>query len=254
MSILACLIGILTLMISVMTQLKEEEREGETQEERNRALVYRDLQKGTEELRQQITALEETIARDHSAVAAIAKVQDRMIVLKLKLDKISKAKSPDDSDRALQKLTENLKMEITALTAAQPRLEQRRDQLLAELQERKNPPKPKEAVVVRPGGVGSRQARNLYFVECNSTGIILREPDQKPLVISKAAIGTNEAYNTFLDTVMRTRDSMVLFLIRKAGNDSYRWAVGWAESKYRINTGKLPIPNDGEIDLSLFDD
>ena len=45
---------------------------------------------------------------------------------------------------------------------------------------------------------------------------------------------------------------MVLFLIRKSGNEAYLWAAGLAETKFKVTTGKLPIPNDGEIDLSLF--
>jgi hypothetical protein len=45
---------------------------------------------------------------------------------------------------------------------------------------------------------------------------------------------------------------MVLFLIRKAGQEAFRWAAASAELKYRLPTGKLPLPNDGEIDLSLF--
>lgn len=45
---------------------------------------------------------------------------------------------------------------------------------------------------------------------------------------------------------------MVLFLVRKSGNDAYLWAAGHAESKFEVLTGKLPVPKDGEIDLSLF--
>jgi hypothetical protein len=40
--------------------------------------------------------------------------------------------------------------------------------------------------------------------------------------------------------------------VRKAGNENYLWAAGYAESKFRVRTGKLPMPNDGKIDLSLF--
>jgi hypothetical protein len=123
---------------------------------------------------------------------------------------------------------------------------------MKELNERKEAPKLEESVVVRPGGSGSRQAKNVFFVECTSTGIVMHHEDGKPKTIIKGAIGTNPDYNTFLDQVKKTRDSMVLFLIRKAGNDSYRWAAGWAQSKYEVNIGKLPLPNEGKIDLSLF--
>jgi hypothetical protein len=76
--------------------------------------------------------------------------------------------------------------------------------------------------------------------------------NEEPKVISKASIGKNDDYNSLLEEVTRTRDSMVLFLVRKSGNNSYLWAAGWAESKFEVTTGKLPLPNDGSIDLSLF--
>ena len=50
----------------------------------------------------------------------------------------------------------------------------------------------------------------------------------------------------------KSADSMVLFLVRKAGNDAYRWAAGLAETKFDVRHGKLPVPNEGAIDLSLF--
>ncbi|MEJ6642655.1 MAG: hypothetical protein QNL33_05315, partial [Akkermansiaceae bacterium] len=61
MSILACLIGILTLMISVAMQAQEAIRDDQTEEAQNRALENRalkreavDLAKKAEELQKQI--------------------------------------------------------------------------------------------------------------------------------------------------------------------------------------------------------
>ena len=77
--------------------------------------------------------------------------------------------------------------------------------------------------------------------------------DQQPVTVSTAAIPDNDQYGAFLEEVKRTRDSMVLFLVRRAGNEAYLWAAGHAETKFEVRTGKLPVPKDGEIDLSLFD-
>ena len=70
--------------------------------------------------------------------------------------------------------------------------------------------------------------------------------------MSTAAIKTSGVYAKYLDRVKKTDDSMVLYLIRKSGNEAFRWAAATAELKYKLPTGKLPIPNDGKIDLSLF--
>ena len=46
--------------------------------------------------------------------------------------------------------------------------------------------------------------------------------------------------------------SLVLFLMRKDGLGSYNRAAGWAESKFNVRTGKVPLVGQGEVDLSRF--
>lgn len=253
MSILACLIGILTLMISVALMAKEMEREGQTEEERDRAIENRDLRQEILTLEEEQQTLDEKNDKESRAVAERIKRQDRMIVIRKRLAELEKAQDPTKTDAELQKIAENLKLEIAALKDERPTLFTRVEELKKELAKRKVQPKPQESVVVRPGGVGSRTARNIFFVECNSTGITIMEEGKADRKISHAAITKNDGYNKFLQRVRNTRDSMVLFLVRKAGHQSYLWAAGWAESKFEVTTGKLPIPNDGKIDLSLFD-
>lgn len=252
MSILACLIGILTLMISVMMQVQQMEHEGRTEEEMERALANRDLKKKAVDVDKKIKELEKQLQEDHSSLAELQKLKDRRIALTLELKELKKAQDPDQSDAALQKLIENMKKEIAALKQERPPLSKRLKDLQNELKTRKEAPKPKESVIVRPRGVGQRGAKNIFFVECNSTGIIVITDGKAGKPISTAAIPTSDAFNKHLDTVKKTRDSMVLFLVRKSGNTAYLWAAGVAETKYKLTTGKLPIPNDGKIDLSLF--
>jgi hypothetical protein len=252
MSILACLIGILTLMISVSMQVQQMEHEGKTEEELDRAMVNRDLKKKAVKIDQEIKKFEEQLKKDHSTVAELQKIKDKRIALTMELKDLKKAKDPDNSDAALQKLLENHRKEIAELKQERPPLSKRLKELLAEIKARKEAPKPKESVVVRPRGVGQRGARHLFFVECNSTGIVIMTKGKPSKPISTAAIATSGAYHKHLDTVKKTRDSMVLFLVRKSGNTAYRWAAGMAETKYKVTTGKLPIPNDGKIDLTLF--
>ncbi len=252
MSILACLIGILTLMISVTMQVNQMQREDQSEEEMARALANRDLKKKVEVLSKEIAKLEEKLQKEKSSSAEMVKLDERKIVLKMKLEELEKAKNPDETDAALQKIVENLKLETASLKQERPALQKKLEALQAELKKRKDPPKLVESVIIRPGGVGSREAKNLFFVECTSTGIVVLGKDGPGKPISSAAIETNEEYANFLSQVKRTRDSMILFLIRKSGNESYLWAAGLAEGQYQVNTGKLPVPNEGKIDISLF--
>lgn len=250
MSILACLIGILTLMISVTMQLKQMDNAGRTEEEKARAIENRDLVKEAEKIEEENKNLEEKLERENAAASELAKLEDRRLVLRTELDEAQK--DPKQTDAELQKLIEQLKQETVALKKARPPLNQRLEELKAELAKRKDPPKPVESVVIKPGGTGVSAASRLFFVECNSTGIIILTGKHASKNIATDAISKSTAYKSFLEEVKRTRDSMVLFLVRRAGNDAYRWGAGIAESEFEVLIGKLPVPNDGKIDLSLF--
>ena len=175
MSILACLIGILTLMISVMMQVQQMEKNGRTEEEMARATKNRDLQIQAKELEKKIAELDKKLKQDKSTVSAMAKIKEARIALTMKLKELEKAKDPKMTDAQLQKQVENMKKEVKALKKERPPLAKRLEELQAELKKRKETPKPKESVVVQPRGVGQGGARNLFFVECNSTGIVLRD-------------------------------------------------------------------------------
>jgi predicted RNase H-like nuclease (RuvC/YqgF family) len=252
MSILACLIGILTLMISVSMQAKQAETQGRSEEEKARALENRDLKKQAEAIQAIIRKAEEKLKKDNSASSQLAELKDHRIVLREKLQELSKAKDPAKSDAAIQKTIELLRAEIAALKRDRPPLLKRQEELEKELASRKNPPKKVESVLVKSSGSGVRMAARIFFVECNSTGLVLIGLGDGDKVVATGAIASSADYASFLEEVKRTRDSMVLFLLRKDGSSSYAWAAGIAESKFEVRTGKIPLPNNGKIDLSLF--
>lgn len=252
MSILACLIGILTLMISVMMQVQQMKKEGRTEEEHALAVQHQSLLRKERNLGKFNREKGEKLAREKATVSELKKLKDRSIRLTKKLAGLEKASGNDKSDRQLQKQVENLKEEIAALLNERPPLAKRLKELQDELKARKEAPKPKESVVVQPRGFLEGGADVIFFVECNSTGIVLLDHPGGKKRISTDAIEKSGVYAKYLDRVKKTEDAMVLFLIRKSGNDAFRWAAGTAESKYKLTTGKLPLPNDGDIDLTLF--
>lgn len=251
MSILACLIGILTLMISVISKTKEmEDRNKRTPEEYDLAVAHRDLKIEIEKLRKLLAELDTRIQSGNTTVVEMEQLRETRLDLQKQLDALEKGPSQTHED--LQKIIDLLRGEITVIQNERPALDKRLADLNNELKTRSEAPKPEQSVLVRPGGIGSRVATNLFFVECNSTGIVMHERNVEPITVLKAAIPTSEEYKKFLSRAIKTRDSMALFLVRKAGNENYLWAAGLAESEFRLRTGKLPIPNDGKIDLSLF--
>ena len=252
MSILAGLIGILTLMISVMMQVQQMRKEGRSEEELALAMENRDLLRKIKNQEKENSDRELKLAHEKATVAELAKLKDRVIALTTELKEIDKATKSDRTNVQLQKQVENMKTEISEILAERPPLEMRLQELQEELKKRRESPKHAESVVVQPRGFLDDGPEVIFFVECNSTGIILLDhPDGKKR-ISTAAIEKSGVYAKYLDRVKKTEDSMVLFLLRKSGNEAFRWAAGTAESNYQVVTGKLPLPNEGEIDLSLF--
>lgn len=239
-------------MISVMMQVQQMKKAGQTEEEMERAMTNRDLLIEAEVLKKEVMVRDEKIQKEKTTVAAMAKLKDRKIVLTMELEGLKKSTDASQTDAEFQKRVENMKKEVVAIRKERPPLSKRLKELRDELKRRKEAPKPKESVVVQPRGVGEGGADEIFFVECNSTGIVLLDAEGGSKKVSTAAIKTSGVYAKYLDKVKKTEDSMVLFLIRKSGNESFRWAAGAAEVKYKILTGKLPVPNDGAIDLSLF--
>lgn len=253
MSVLASLIGILVVLIAANMVANAKKQEGLTQEEYDKAIEHKKLKSQIAELEELKEVNEEEIKKEKKTVFEMMKLQERNIALKQKMDDLSEA-SDDQSDAELQKIVENLQTETKELQKEQPTFEKRIAELQKEIEERKIQPKPKESVVIRPGGIGTKIPKNIFFVEANSTGIVVREHEGgERFQVSQAAIDSNDQYADFCQKVFDTKDSMILFLLRKSGRESYLWGAGFAESKFGVKTGKLPVPNEGEVDLSLFD-
>jgi hypothetical protein len=249
MSILACLIGILTLMISV-SMTANQAKQGLSQEELDRAKENDKLKREMVKIQEDIEALKEKSKTENASALDLQKLQNQQKKLKKTLDQLEK---PDEDKAQLEQKIKMMRLETAAIQKEQPTLEKRIAELKAELEKRKIQPKPKESVQISPGGSMRALQGKLRFVECSSTGIVIREKNKEPITISTAAIAESVEFAEFCTRTASIKDGQVVFLLRKAGQGSYRWAAGVAQTTYGLNVGKLPIPNDGEIDLSLFD-
>lgn len=254
LSILACLIGILTLMISVTIVVKSSGPTDRDKEELRRAREYQTLLDRQRKVQKEIADLKNQLKSRNATALQLQELDERRIVLRRQLDDQKEPlKKAAETNKALQKLIENLITETEALRRERPALEKQLAELKAELARRKIKPDNKPVPVrVIPGGSGTAKPGQVFFVECDSTGIIIHRSSGEKSNVSSAAIGTNPDYNRFLQEAVDRRNAMVLFLIRDTGAPAYRKAAGWAESQFKLRTGKLPLPGKGEADLSLF--
>ena len=250
MSILACLIGILTLMISVSMTAKQQQV-GMNKEDFLRAKENERLTRELQTMAQEVEALRKQAKINNALLVNLQQLEQQKANLSSTLQLLQKT-GDGETDAVLKKRIEMMRTETASIRREQPELEQKIIELRAELAKRKSRPQPRESVTIRPGGSLNAKGRTLFFVECNSSGISIREKGKEPVVLSTAAIKDSIEFAEFCEKAGGETNGQVVFLMRRAGFNAYNWAAGIAVDTYGLSVGKLPIPNDGEIDLSLF--
>ena len=252
LSILACLIGILTLMISLMSRMNSSDTAGQSEEDIARAKKRSQLVSLAQGLEVEIDDLDKRIKKERASSLQLAKLRDERQKLEGKSADLKKQQnmSPDE----IKASNEKLQQEIASLVDKNGQLEKKAKEIKDEITARKAAPDPPKSVQVRPGGSGNNRPSSVFFVECSDKGINLyKRGGAKPQFIPTDQIAKSPAYQDYLSKIKRVRDPMVLYLIRRSGYSTYRWAANEALTKHELRTGKLPLPNDGKLDLSAFE-
>jgi hypothetical protein len=161
--------------------------------------------------------------------------------------------SPEDELKVkIQLYTE----EKIAIEKGHPPMQKKIDELKAKVAALKEKPVPKESVRVKPPKIGAKAPRNIFFIECNSAGIVLRgtNDETKNIPFESIKSGSSVEFHDFCINAKQSsgEDYVILFLVRKGGLLSYQYATALAELDFKVKVAKLPIPNDGKIDLSGF--
>ncbi|MDQ3623850.1 MAG: hypothetical protein M3463_15400 [Verrucomicrobiota bacterium] len=253
LSILVCLIGALVLLIVILTMVQSAMADGRSFEEVVRA-------READKLRRELAAMDKQMrellgGRDDPAKLKeeLKLKQERFVLLRKRLTSSEEEKKKMEQTNAeLQKQLENFILQLQAMKAERPALQAAIDKLKAELAARKKNLDAKPTVIVQPAGGGMAADASLFFVEVAGSGIVIHESPDKKTRISTGSIGTDASYDAFLKRVAVTPKSMLIFLLREDGLATYNRAAGWAESRFAIRLGKLPLPGAGEPDLSRF--
>jgi hypothetical protein len=250
LSILACVIGVLTLMITALAlgQMDTEAVADLEVLEQAPKLIDEENKKA-EQTQRETDKLQEQLKNSRgSAGERQREILIKKAELQKLLDQLEKAKKDEPNLPPIQLVDKaQLDQRLVKIQEEFNEVDKNLKKLESQLSERKKPPE--EAVVqVRPSGSGVDLEPT--FVECAKTSIVVYDgPKQKR--IRSADIETDEEFGVLLDEIAKKEKASVIFLVRDDALGTYYRARNAARAHYARN-GKLPVLGQGKIDLSIF--
>lgn len=250
LSILACVIGTLTLMISGLALTQMDNDTVAHAEQYSKAVADTEsLQLEIDQLKSKIDTEEQSVgsqvAQQAKELSDAKESLDKMLAqVSAKREEANKKESPiviPDVDIAAHE--ETLKDLQEQLSASKKQIAQ----LEADIKERNLPPKESEVTVLPSGsGVGFEPV----FVECAAGSIVLHT-SKTPERIRTADMAKNKNFVALLKDVAASPKKSMVFLVRNDALSTYS-AVSRLASANEVRNGKLPVIGKGRIDLSYF--
>lgn len=246
LSIIACLIGVLTVMISTLTLAQMDTADVAVIETWEKTQM--ELTRNDEEIAKLTASIAEQLGPDG------ASVRKRLVERQAMLDKLLKEQKQLQKTLAEQKaqevviptIDESLRETAASMQAELEDLQKEIAQLEIEVKDRKDAAETK--VTVAPSGSGVRMTP--HFVECTKGALILHTVNP-PKMIRAAEMVTDTDFIALLQAVANGVDDSIIFLIRSDGLPTYRAAKKLC-TEQEIRNGKLPAVGAGIIDLSRF--
>ncbi|MBY0589063.1 hypothetical protein K2X85_17960 [bacterium] len=242
LSILVCVIGILTLMI-VASSLGDMGKKPDAilveQTRRFNELKAQltQNQKAVEDLHEKLQGSELGQARIDSVQKELDRLQEIAKTKLIEQEKFSKSAE-------LAQLRDSLKARLEQLNQEQKNRETVTAELEKEIEAKGRPPE--ATVSIRATGSGRDMVP--VFVECSDAGIVLHEGTELKRIRS-ADIGIDPDFLAMLDKTSKQEKGILIFLLRDNGLATFYAAKGVADER-GVRTGRIPVVGQGNIDLS----
>ena len=254
LSILVCVIGCLTMIIVVVQLMQMNKVEGREPDEVVRAEQYVELDEKNEEQGKDLETLRTELEKLIQANRDFSMLKEKERLLK------SMVENSEDTNR----MRDELIAELNRLMVTNEQLDKDHEEMVAqitllkeEIEKRKLPPNAAK-MLVKPSGSGSNIEP--YFVEVADKMVRIHTSlTAPPRDIPIASITQDKDFVTLLDRIAAEPYRKLILLVR--GNDgavdSYS-RLGAVVNTYNQSTGsqiipgKLPLPGEGEVDLSQF--
>lgn len=248
LSIIACVIGVLTMMISTLTlaqmdtpdvalieaheEATKEVSEAEAEVARLKAILNEKLGPDAAEIRQELAGREKELAKLAEELKRIEKELEESKKVKVVIPQL---------DPTQRESVASMQEQLSSLTEELAILEK-------DLADRKEASQSKTTIL--PGGSGINFKPR--FVECAADSLVLHTVDP-PKRIRAANMVNDKDFLDLLEKVANSTNDSVVFLVRSDALSTFRAAKKICTDR-EIRNGKLPVVGDGRIDLSQFAD
>ncbi|NQV25762.1 MAG: hypothetical protein HQ518_15495 [Rhodopirellula sp.] len=246
LSIIASVIGVLTMMIATLALAQMDTKDVELIEEyESAARNVADAETAVAELQKIINdrvgpdaaTLRDDLSKNEKELTQLLK---EMAEIQQKLKEQEKVKI------VIPKLDPAQRESVASMAGELKALEEEIAQMEKELSEREEASQSKVSILPSGSGVNFTP----HFVEC-AAGAIVMHTMNPPKLIRAADMVNDKDFLALLEEVANGTDDSVVFLIRSDGLSTY-YAARKLCTDREIRNGKLPVVGGGRIDLSHF--
>jgi len=245
LSVLACVIGTLTLLLAALAigSVTGPSLEAVEMAERFQAL-QRSLVDDREALEELLEQLSEVEARHRIKETLRARLTGLGLASDIDLEDLDRIVRLTEEQKKLQARRKNLerqdKRQVASIAKAEATLKGREADRVG------------SPILIDPSGFGREQRP--WLVECTSDHLKLHRPQADwTHRIPENEILADAEFKRFLLRIRAIRNGLVIFLIRPDGVSTYDLAARAAD-RQGVRHAKLPLPGEGRLDLKRFSD
>ena len=254
LSIIAAVIGVLTLMIAAVTL--GQMNQGDVKDAMANAIAMDRLQKELAALDDTVEDLTLQLKKNNSEMLAEARQrQNELVKTRAELEALlAEIAGARDRTQELKKIKivipevpEGSRETLADLQGQYDAIQKRLAILKEQIEQRINPSNEAQ-VSILPGGTGL--SFTPHFIECTAQTIVLHDT-AKPVTIRKEAVVADARFTQLLEKVANQNSHSVVFLLRNDSLATYRMVKGICD-KNGVRNGKLPALGSGRLDFSHF--
>ncbi|MFK8114186.1 MAG: hypothetical protein AB8B91_18435 [Rubripirellula sp.] len=248
LSIIACVIGVLTMMIATLALAQTDTPDIamiEEFEQKEKELKKSDEK--IEELQREVAVSNSSALEMRDQKKLLDMTIDELQAMLEELEKIEKELAEQGKVKiVIPMLDPKLRESAADMQSEAQALKEQIAQLEAELNDRKD--KSEAKVTVLPQGSGL--SFTPHFVEC-AAGAIVMHNLSPPKRVRTADVVKDEDFIRLMELVLNGKDDSIVFMLRSDGLGTFR-AVKRICDDREIRNGKIPVVGKGRIDLSAF--